>query len=118
MSDRSLSPHSLICRLAANPSKLPFFLAKHDHGRSPTTKIFDSTLGCFLYFDLELDFTSAAQLALAQEAGCCVLTLTLTLTRLDLYALAALRPHAGPHVGSRIPDADSSVSKPNILTLQ
>ena len=39
--------------------------------------------------------------ALAQEAGCCVLTLTLTLTRLDLSALAALRPHAGPHVGSR-----------------
>ena len=66
-----------------------------------------------LYFDLELDFTLAAQLALAQEAGCCVLTLTLTLTRLDLSALAALRPHAGPHVGSRIPDADSSVSKPN-----
>ena len=76
-------------------------------------EVLESTRGCFLYFDLELDFTSAAQLALAQEAGCCVLTLTLTLTRLDLSALAALRPHAGPHVGSRIPDADSSVSKPN-----
>lgn len=24
------------CRLAANPSKLPFFLAKHDHGRDAT----------------------------------------------------------------------------------
>ena len=35
-------------------------------------EVLNSTLGCFLYFDLELGFTSAAQLALAQEAGRCV----------------------------------------------
>ena len=36
-SDRSLLPDTGRCRLAANPSKLPFFLAVHDHGRCPTT---------------------------------------------------------------------------------
>jgi hypothetical protein len=55
-------------------------------------EVLESTRGCFLYFDLELGFTSAAQLALAQEAGRCVAATAAVV----LAELAALREPDAP----------------------
>ena len=50
-------------------------------------EVVESTRGCFLYFDLEQCFTSAAQLAQSQEAGQCVAATAAVV----LAELAALR---------------------------
>ena len=55
-------------------------------------EVLESMRGCFLYFDLELGLTSAAQLALAQEAGRCVAATAAVV----LAELAALREPDAP----------------------
>ena len=60
-------------------------------------EVLNSTLGCFLYFDLELGFTSAAQLALAQEAGRCVAA-TAAVVLAEVAALREPDAPSPPHV--------------------
>jgi hypothetical protein len=60
-------------------------------------EVVDSTRGCFLYFDLEQNFRSAAELAQAQEAGQCVAA-TAAVVLAELAALRDPEAPSPPHV--------------------